>query len=228
MDKQAKQRFKLELYSQFARVGKVLANPRRLEILDLLAQSEHSVEHLAQKTGMSVANTSQHLQALRAAQLVSVRRDGTYMYYQLADESVLRVWNAIVQFAQTRLAEIDRLMQTFVEERSALETITAEELLERLKEGNIILLDARPEDEYHAGHLPGALSIPIEVLEERLHSLPPNQELVAYCRNAYCLLSDELASALHQKGYHIKKLIEGVTEWQLAGLPLESDPSDSP
>jgi DNA-binding transcriptional ArsR family regulator len=215
--------YKEHLYEQFARIGKVLGHPIRLEILDLLAQGEHSVETLCEKIGAPLANVSQHLQRLRGAKLVQVRRQGTYIFYRLADEEVSLAWQSIKKLAQQRYYELDRLMQDY--QAKEVEVISVEELLARLHDKDILLLDARPADEYQAGHLPEALSLPINVLEDRLAHLPQDREFVAYCRNEYCLLSDELALALKQRGYQVKRLAQGVAEWKNQGHPLSSSDS---
>src|SRR5690348_3857113 len=172
MDQQKKRAFKNHLYEQFARIGKALTSPHRLELLEVLAQGEHSVETLAQETGMSVANASQHLQVLRAAHLVEVRRQGVSMYYRLADEGVFRMWQAIRTVGETQLAEIDRVVQTFLQDRTLLQPIGAHEVLRRLSDDQIVLLDVRPAEEYEASHLPQARSIPVTELEARLAELP--------------------------------------------------------
>jgi len=219
MDEQSKQHLKKELYEQFARVGKALGSPRRLEILDLLAQAEHSVERLAEKTQMSIASVSQHLQALHRARLVAVRREGTYAYYSLVDERVLRAWNALSVLAQTSLLEVTALMQ----QQPQIDAISAEELLPLLAAHSVTVLDARPEDEYRAGHIPGALSLPVQTLEAHLEDLPKDADYIAYCRTSYCLLGDELALALRAKGYQVRVLACGMVDWRLAGLPVESN-----
>src|SRR5437899_5178546 len=171
MNTQDKRAFKNQLYEQFARIGKALSSAHRLELLEVLAQGEYSVEALARETEMSVANASQHLQVLRATQLVDVRREGVYIYYRLADERVFSLWQAMREVGETRIAEIDRIVQTYLHERTLLQPISAQELLQRLVEGNVILLDVRPVQEYAAGHLPDALSIPVTELEARLPEL---------------------------------------------------------
>src|SRR5579863_313839 len=171
MDKQEKRTFKNVLYEQFARLGKALSNGHRLELLEVLAQGEHSVEVLAQETGMPVANASQHLQVLRSAQLVEVRREGVYLYYRLADEQVFTLWQTMRQVGERRLAEVDRIVQTYLHDRSLLQPISATELIQRLSAGNILLLDVRPAEEYAAGHLPDAISIPVSDLHLRLPEL---------------------------------------------------------
>src|ERR687897_122483 len=153
--------FKDRLFEQFARIGKALASPRRLEILDLLSQGERTVDEIAKETAMSVASASQHLQVLKAARMVEARREGLYAHYRLVDEDVFRTWQAVRTLAESRLAEVDRVVETYLEDREALEAVDAAELLERLSEGNVVVLDVRPEEEYRAGHIPGALSVPV-------------------------------------------------------------------
>jgi rhodanese-related sulfurtransferase len=213
--------FKDQLFEQFARIGKALANPHRLEIVDLLAQGERTVEDLAREAGMSVANTSRHLQELRAARLVEVRRDGLYGYYRLADERVFGVWRAMRELGDARLAEIDRLVETYLTDRDSLEAVCAEELLAKNREGGVVVLDVRPEQEFRAGHIPGAHSVPLERLEAYLEEIPEDQEVVAYCRGPYCMFSDEAVDLLRSRGYRARRLAEGLPDWRAAGLPVE-------
>ena len=222
MNKQDKRDFKNQLYEQFARIGKALSSAHRLELLEVLAQGEHSVEELAKETGMSVANASQHLQVLRAAQLADVRREGVYIYYRLADERVFTLWQAMRQVGEARIAEIDRIVQTYLHDRNQLQPIGAAELLHRLVEGNVILLDVRPVEEYAAGHLPDALSIPVTELEARLLELPQDREIVAYCRGPYCVFADEAVTLLRSNGYNARRLEQGLPDWRALGLPIES------
>jgi rhodanese-related sulfurtransferase/DNA-binding MarR family transcriptional regulator len=222
MDKQKKRAFKNQLYEQFARIGKALSSPHRLELLEVLAQGEHSVEALAQETGMSVANASQHLQVLRAAQLVDVRREGVYIYYRLADEQVFTLWQAMRQVGEARIAEIDRIVDTYLHDRSLLQPIGAHELLQLLVDNNIILLDVRPVEEYAAGHLPDAISIPVTDLQARLPELPRDKEIVAYCRGPYCVFADEAVTLLRTNGYQARRLEQGLPDWRALGLPVES------
>jgi len=214
--------FKDKLFEQFARVGKALANPHRLELLDLLAQGERTVEDLAREAGMSVANTSRHLQELRAARLVEVRREGSYGYYRLADERVFAAWRAIRDLGEARLAEIDRLVGTYLTDRDSLEAVYAEELLAKMREEGVEVLDVRPEDEYRAGHIPGARSVPVERMEAYLEEIPRDREVVAYCRGPYCVFSDEAVVLLRSRGYRARRLQEGLPDWRAAGLPIES------
>jgi rhodanese-related sulfurtransferase len=222
MDTQTKRTFKDRLYEQFARVGKALSNGHRLELLEVLAQGEHSVETLAHETGLSVANASQHLQVLRAAHLVEVRREGVSMYYRLTDESVFRMWQALRTVGEAQLAEIDRVVQTFLQDRSGLQAIGAHELLKLLSDDQIILLDVRPAEEYEASHLPHARSIPVTELEARLAELPVDREIVAYCRGPYCVFADEAVALLRARGYQARRLAEGLPDWRALGLPIEA------
>jgi rhodanese-related sulfurtransferase/DNA-binding transcriptional ArsR family regulator len=214
--------FKDKLFEQFARVGKALANPHRLELLDLLAQGERTVEDLAREAGMSVANTSRHLQELRAAMLVEVRREGLYAYYRLADERVFAAWRAIRELGEARLAEIDRLVGTYLTDRDSLEAVCAEELLAKMRGEEVVVLDVRPGEEYRAGHIPGARSVPLGTLEAYLEGIPRDREVVAYCRGPYCVFSDEAVALLRYRGYRARRLQEGLPDWRAAGLPVES------
>lgn len=214
--------FKDQLFEQFARIGKALANAHRLEILDLLAQGERTVEDLAHEAGMSVANTSRHLQELKAARLVEVRREGLYGYYRLADERVFSAWRAIRELGETRLAEIDQLVRTYLVDRESLEAVCAGELLAKMRDEGVIVLDVRPEEEYRAGHIPGACSVPIERLEAYLEEVPKDREVIAYCRGPYCVFSDEAVALLRSRGYRAKRLKEGLPDWRASGMPVET------
>jgi DNA-binding transcriptional ArsR family regulator/rhodanese-related sulfurtransferase len=213
--------FKNQLYEQFARVGKALASPHRLELLDVLAQCERTVEALAQETGMSIANASQHLQVLRAAHLVEVRREGTSIYYRLASEGVSTLWLSLRQVGEEHLAEIDRVVETFLQDRHLLQPVQADELLHRLSEDQVILLDVRPAEEYCAGHLPQAISVPLAELSARLTEFPADKEIIAYCRGPYCVFADEAISLLRAHGYQARRLEEGVADWRKLALPIE-------
>lgn len=221
MQTDEKRRFKNQLYEQFARLGKALANPHRLELLDVLAQCERTVEALAQETGMSVANASQHLQVLRSARLVETRREGTSIYYRLASESVSILWLSLRAVGEARLAEIDRVVETFLQDRAQWQPVTAEALLEDLRSDRVILLDVRPAEEYQAGHLPQALSIPVAELEARLSEVPLDREIVAYCRGPYCIFADEAVTLLRARGYRARRLAEGVADWRKLALPVD-------
>jgi rhodanese-related sulfurtransferase len=215
--------FKDALYAEFARIGKAVANPHRLEFLDLLAQREWSVEELANETNVTVANASQHLQILRAARLVTVRREGLYAYYRLADDRAYRLWQAIRELGEVRLAEIDLIVRTFLGNRDAMEPIDALTLLGRIHDDDLVVLDVRPAEEYQAGHLPGARSIPVAELEARLGELRPEQEIVAYCRGPYCVYADEAVELLTARGYLARRFTHGFPDWQIAGLPIERE-----
>lgn len=221
MDTKTKRTFKNQLYEQFARLGKALAHGRRLELLDLLSQGERSVEELAREMAMSVASASQHLQVLRAARLVEVRREGLYAHYRLADERVFRLWQALRDLGEERLAEIDRVVQTFLQDRQTLEAINVQELRQRLQEGSVVVLDVRPEAEYRAGHIAGARSIPIAELQARLREIPRSREIVAYCRGPYCVFADEAVALLRAKGYRVRRFEQGLPDWRALGLPVE-------
>lgn len=214
--------FKDRLFEEFARVGRALANPHRLELIDLLAQGERRVEDLARESAMSVANTSRHLQELRSARLVEVRREGHYGYYRLADEDVYGVWRAIRGLGESRLAEVDRLVGTYLTDRDSLEAVCAEELLVKMREDATVVLDVRPEEEYRAGHIPGARSVPVEKLAAYLEEIPEDREVVAYCRGPYCVFSDEAVALLRSRGYRARRLREGLPDWRAAGMPVES------
>ena len=219
---ETKRQFKDGLYAQFARIGKALSNPHRLELLDLLAQGERTVEDLAGEASIPIANASQHLQALRAAQLVDVRRDGLYAYYRLSDERVFRMWQALRDLGELQLAEVNRLVQNFLQDRTPLQSINAGELVQRMEAGEVLILDVRPELEYQAGHIPEARSIPIDELEARLDELPRKQEIIAYCRGPYCVFADEAVTLLQKHGYRARRLVEGLPDWQALNLPVES------
>ncbi len=221
MEYQEKRAFKNQLYEQFARIGKALANPHRLELLDVLAQCERTVEALAQETDMPVASASQHLQVLRAAHLVEVRRDGVSMYYRLADEAVFRLWHTMQRVGEAQLAEIDRVVQAFLHDREHLQPVDAQALIEQLHDEQVIVLDVRPTDEYLAGHLPHARSIPLAELTARLAELPSSKDIVAYCRGPYCVFADEAIALLQQHGYRASRLQEGLADWRLLGFPIE-------
>lgn len=215
-----KRQFKGLLYEQFARMGKALAHAHRLELLDVLAQGERTVEALAAETAMSVANASQHLQILRAARLVETRRAGVSIYYRLASAQVSQLWLTLQACGEQHLAEIHHLVATFLQDRATLHPISIDELREALQEERVILLDVRPVAEYQAGHLPQARSLPVAELEARLEDLPHDQEIVAYCRGPYCVFADEAVTLLRSHGFAARRLDVGVPEWRRLGLPV--------
>jgi rhodanese-related sulfurtransferase len=214
--------FKDRLFGQFAKIGKALSSPRRLEIVDLLAQGERTVEEIAGETAMSVASASQHLQVLKAARMVEARREGLYAHYRLADEDVFRTWQAVRALAESRLSEVDGVVDAYLDDRDALEAVNAAELMERLNDGSVIVLDVRPEEEYRAGHIPGALSVPVDALEAALQTLPRDREIVAYCRGPYCVFSDEAVALLGSRGFRARRLRQGLPDWRAAGFPVEN------
>jgi rhodanese-related sulfurtransferase/DNA-binding transcriptional ArsR family regulator len=216
-----KRQAKQQLYSLFARVASAMANPHRLELLDLLVQAPRTVEELAREANMSVANTSQHLQRLKQARLVMDEREGLYVRYRLADPAIARLWLELRSVAERQLAEVERTLDAYRKRRHEFEKISVAELRERLRRGEVVLLDVRPEAEYRAGHLPGAISVPLAELDSRLNELPRNQTIVAYCRGPYCVLADDALELLAERGWSVARLEEGVAEWQLAGLALE-------
>jgi len=213
--------FKDRLFRQFARVGKALASPKRLEIVDLLAQGERTVEEIARETAMSVASASQHLQALKGARMVEARREGLYAHYRLAGEDVFRTWQAVRALAESRLAEVEGVVEAYLADRDALEAVDATELMERLNDESVVVLDVRPEEEYWGGHLPGAISVPVDALEAALQTLPKDREIVAYCRGPYCVFSDEAVALLRSRGYRARRLRQGMPDWRASGLPVE-------
>jgi rhodanese-related sulfurtransferase len=223
MNTAAHREFKDRLFEQFARIGKALSSPKRLEILDLLAQAERTVEEIARETAMPMASASQHLQVLKAARMVEVRREGLYAHYRLADEAVFRAWRAVRELGETHLAEVDQVVDTYLKDRGAMEAVDAMGLKERLFDGEVVVLDVRPEEEYRAGHVPGALSVPVETLEGALQVLPKDKEIVAYCRGPYCVFSDEAVGILTARGYRASRLTTGFPEWRDAGYPIEND-----
>lgn len=221
MEIEAKRAFKDEIYEQFARIGKAFSSASRLELIDLLAQRERRVDDLAEETGMSVANTSRHLQVLRRERLVQRRKDGTRAFYTLADPSVYRAWRALRALAETRLAEVETTVQHYLTDRASMTALSAEELKTRLERDDVILLDVRPEPEYDAGHIPGARSLPIDELAAHIEALPGGHEVVAYCRGPYCVYSDEAVRRLRDRGYEAHRLAGGLPDWAAAGHPVE-------
>jgi len=210
-----KRQFKNDVYEVFAEVGKAFSNGHRLELIDLLSQADRSVEQLAILSNMSVANTSQHLQVLRRAGLVDVRRDGTRAFYRLADKTAFELWRSLRTFSESQLPAVDHVVNTYLEEREDLAAIDADELHLRLGEGDVVLLDVRPVEEYGAGHIPGARSIPIADLEDRLDELPRDREVIAYCRGRYCVYSDEAVRLLQERGFRARRFEMGVLDWEV-------------
>src|SRR6266536_3132801 len=213
---------KLTLFTQFAAVAKSLAHAHRLEILEQLAQGERSVEVVAQRTGLSVANTSQHLQQMRRAGIVAARREGKFIFYTLADEAVLDLMSALRRIAERNIAEVERVIRSYFNDRDSMEPVSREELLEKSRAGVVTVLDVRPADEFALGHLPGAVNIPLRELEARLSGLDPSQQIVAYCRGPYCVLAFEAVALLRKRGFQARRMQDGFPEWRNAGFPLAS------
>jgi len=220
-------RFKDALYGQFAHLGKALASPLRLEFLELLAQGERTVESLAGETGVSLANASQHLQTLLRAGLVENRKEGLFVRYRLADQSVVELTIALRTVAARRRAELDRLVREHFGERSDAEAVAMADLLKRSRSRDVVILDTRPAHEYAAGHIAGAISVPVDALQRRLRQLPKNKEYVAYCRGPYCVYADRAVELLRASGRRAQRLLEGFPEWRLAGFPIESGPAET-
>ncbi len=222
MNLSIKHQFKAELFEQFARIGRAVSAPLRLAILDVLAQSERTVEDIAREIGASVANASQHLQHLRAARLVASRREGLFIYYRIADEKVLRLWQVIREVGEARYAEIEEVVRTYLKDRETMHSVDAGELSRLIRIGDVVVLDVRTPAEYAAGHIPTARSIPVGELQKRLRELPKRRQIVAYCRGPYCVMTDEAVSILQKRGYRVARLDVGLPEWKLLGLPVES------
>ena len=214
--------FKDQLFGHFARVGKVLSSPHRIEILELLAQSPRTVESLAKEIGISLANTSSHLQVMKEARLVDSKKEGLFVHYRLADEQVSELLQVLRSLAERRIADIDRLVRTFLSDREELEAVGFDELVSRIEAGNVTVLDVRPSREFEAGHIAGAVSIPHDELEKRLSELPRGKEIVAYCRGPYCVFADEAVSLLRRKNRKARRMTLGFPEWKTAGLPVSS------
>jgi rhodanese-related sulfurtransferase len=213
--------FKNALYAQFARLGHALASPKRIELLDLLGQGEKTVEALAEQVATPVKNTSAHLRVLRQARLVETRRDGTYVYYRLADDDVFRLLRTLETLGHRRLADVQQVVQAYLDGRDALEPVTFQELRRLMREDHVTLVDVRPTDEYEAGHIPGAVSLPVSDLRRRLRELPKNREVIAYCRGRYCVYSLDAVTVLRKLGYRARRAQEGWPDWKAAGLPVE-------
>jgi len=213
-------RFKTAIFEQFARIGKAISNPSRLELLDLLCQGPRTVEVLAKEASLGFANTSQHLKALKAARLVETEKSGLFVTYRLADEQVCQFFRSLRNLAETRLTEVREITREFLANRQGLEPVDRDALLTKVREGAVTVLDVRPAEEYRAGHIPGALSIPLKELERRLSDLPRDREVVAYCRGPYCVLAVEAVEILRSRGFSAFRLEENVQDWREEGLPV--------
>lgn len=213
--------FKKDLFAQFALVGKSLSNGNRLEILEFLAQGERSVEELASVSGLTVANTSQHLQGLRRSGLVTSRSEGQKAYYRLTDYKVVELMSVMRSIAESNLGEINRLVSNYLVNKDDLEPISHEELLKRARKGSVTVIDVRPQEEYSSGHVPHAINVPLSELKKTISTLPKSKEVIAYCRGPYCLLAFEAVAQLRSKGYKARRLQDGFPEWKLAGHPVD-------
>ena len=214
---------KRRIYEQLARIGKAVSSPSRLELLEVLAQGEHTVEALAKEAGLSTANASHHLQFLREARLVEARKEGLYVHYRLAGDDVDALARLIRTIGERHLAEVEGLVKRYFTSRDALEPVSRMELVDRARAGTVLVLDVRPASEYRAGHVPGAISIPLAELEDRLGALPRGKEIVAYCRGPYCVLAFRAVEILRDRGRAARRLEEGLPEWRAAGLPIETE-----
>jgi rhodanese-related sulfurtransferase len=215
--------FQDAVYEQFARLGKAISASKRLELLDLLCKGPRTVEALAGQAAISVANASQHLQVLRAARLVDAQKKGLYVEYRLADEEVCRFFFALRGLAESRLAEVERVAREYVEERGAMEAVESDELLRRVQSGEVTVLDVWPSEEFRAGYIPGALSIPVGELKARLKELPKDGEVVAHCRGPYCVMAVEAVELLRKKGFKAHRMERGFVDWRARGFRVESE-----
>lgn len=209
------------LFAQFSAVAKALAHPDRLELLEQMAQGECTVDALARRAGLTVANASQHLQRLRRAGLAAARRDGKFVHCRIADERVMTLIAALRQVAEHNLAEVDRILRDYFASRDAMEPVSRQTLLARARDGLVTVLDVRPAEEYASAHVPGAVNIPLSELERRIAELDPAKEIVAYCRGPYCVMAFEAIAALRKRGFRARRLEDGLPEWRSAGLPVE-------
>lgn len=215
-----KREFKNRVYDELARLTKALANPHRLEIIELLAQGDYAVEQISAQTSLSIANASQHLQVLKAARLVDITRNGKFIHYRLTNASVFKAWRALRELGVQQIASIDKLVKDFRQSTADTEAMTIEELTKRIKSGKVTILDVRPEPEYRNGHIANALSIPFDELAGRLKELPKRNEIVAYCRGPFCVFADEAVSLLNKAGYKATRLDQGFPDWALMGKPV--------
>jgi len=209
------------LFEQFAQVAKALSHAHKLELLELLAQGERSVESLANVAGLTVADTSRHLQQLRRAGLIASRKEGLYVFYRVAGNDVIDLLRSLRRTGQRHISDVNDVVIGYFKDRDSLEAVSREELLRRSKDGLVTILDVRPSEEYDVGHIPGALNVPLNEIEQRLASLPSDEEIIAYCRGEYCVLAFEAVAALRKRGFTARRLEEGFPEWKAAGLPVD-------
>lgn len=218
-----KREFKDRIYDELAKVTKALANPRRLEIIELLAQGDYPVEQISLQTDQPIANTSQHLQVLKTAQLVEVTRNGNFIHYRLANTNVFKAWKALRDLGVERIASVERLVKDFRQSKFRLESVTIDGLIKKIEAGKVTILDVRPETEYNKGHIANAISIPFNELPGRLRELPKRNEIIAYCRGPFCVFADEAVALLTKSGYKATRLEEGFPDWAVLGLPVEAN-----
>lgn len=215
--------FKDAVFEQFARIAYAFSSPKRLEIIDVLAQGEHDVDSLTKQVSMTLANTSRHLQILKSARLVETRREGVRIFYRLADDDVFACWKSLQSIARKRLAEVRELTNTYLQDRVCLESISLEDLQRRIENKDVIVIDVRPAEEYQKAHIKDSISIPLNELKDRLDEIPKDTDVIAYCRGPYCVLAPEAVALLTNAGYHAIRLDEGLPEWQKAGLPIDAE-----
>lgn len=216
-----KRQFKDKVYGELTRITKSLANPHRLEIIELLAQGEFSVEQIAEQTNIPIANASQHLQVLKNAQLLEINRQGNFIFYRLSNSNVFKAWKALRELGVERITSIEKIVKEFRNSKFDFETVTIDELIEKLDTGKVTILDARPESEFKQGHISNAISIPIDELSKRLKELNKRTQIIAYCRGPFCVYADEAVNILMKAGYKATRLEEGFPDWKLQGLPIE-------
>jgi rhodanese-related sulfurtransferase/DNA-binding transcriptional ArsR family regulator len=209
--------FKDSIYEQFARIGKAVSAPKRIELLELLCQGPRTVEALAEQAALTLANASQHLQVLRGARLVEAEKKGLYVEYRVADDGVYRFFASLRRLSESRLAEVEQVTRDYLEQRGAMESVDSEELLRRVKNGEVVIIDVRPAEEFRAGHIPGAISIPVPELKARMKELPKRREIVAYCRGAYCVMAIEAVELLRKSGFKAQRMEHGVVDWRARG-----------
>lgn len=212
--------FKDTLYAQFARIGHALASPKRIEILDLLGQGEKTVETLARQIATPIKNTSAHLRVLRQARLVETRRDGTYVYYRPAGDDVSRMLRSVETLGHSHLAEVQQVVDRYLGDNDGLKPVTLRELRRLMRGGDVTVIDVRPSDEFEAGHIPGALSVPVPELKRKLGTISKRREVIAYCRGAYCVFSHDAVTLLRKHGFRARRAGEGLPDWRAAGLPV--------
>lgn len=220
-----KRQFKDNVYNELARITKSMANPHRMEIIELLAQGEFSVEQIADQTNLPIANASQHLQVLKNAYLVEINRQGNFIFYRLSNDNVFKAWKALRELGVERISSIEKVVKEFRKSKFDFETVTINELIEKLDSGKVTIVDVRPESEYKQGHIANAISIPIEELSKRLKELPKRGEIIAYCRGPFCVYADEAVALLTKAGYKANRLEAGFPDWKLQNLPVEVSPN---